>query len=233
MNALTSFSSQDAWLKARVGRITASTICDLFQGGKGEPFGQYAKNIIAAIAQERWTGESSQDPYDAAPLRWGRDNEPIAREVFESLTGLTVQHDPYAMWLDGDTAGASPDGITSDGGIVEIKCPFTRKAAALHLTLISGDDLKAECPKYWHQMQMNMALGDLPFGYFVSYAPFFPSEIMRLVRVERDAAYYDRLMQRLSLAETEVDKIMDEYQKGFSAMEDLLSALAEKLPATL
>ncbi len=60
--------------------------------------------------------------------RHGDKYEPVAIEKYENLKGVKVIDfsiippiDPSEDWL-----AASPDGITQDGVLIEVKCPFYR-----------------------------------------------------------------------------------------------------------
>ena len=56
------------------------------------------------------------------------DTEPEARKIYEQITGKTVIQ--FGL-LSGSTSfqclAASVDGITTDGIVVEIKCPYSRE----------------------------------------------------------------------------------------------------------
>ena len=89
-------------------------------------------------------------------IAWGEKYEPIAKLVFESITqekvtdiGL-VDHYLYP-WL-----GASPDGVVSDGRLLEIKCPYSR-------SIIQG-----KIPyHYWVQVQIQLEVCNFDECYFL------------------------------------------------------------------
>ena len=64
---------------------------------------------------------------DSVYTLWGKKYEPIAVNLYKKVKNTDVydfgllKH-PYLSWL-----GASPDGITPDGVMLEIKCPYSRK----------------------------------------------------------------------------------------------------------
>lgn len=87
--------------------------------------------------------------------RWGNMFEEVVTQIYSSKMGVSVmefglmQHDKYSF------IGASPDGITNDGIMVEIKCPTSRR--------ITG-----EVPKYyWTQIQTQLECCDLDECDFV------------------------------------------------------------------
>lgn len=64
---------------------------------------------------------------DSVYTLWGKKYEPIAVNLYKKLKNTDVYdfgllRHPYLKWL-----GASPDGITPDGVMLEIKCPYSRK----------------------------------------------------------------------------------------------------------
>ena len=65
--------------------------------------------------------------HDSVYTLWGKKYEQIAVNLYKKLKKTDVydfgllKH-PYLKWL-----GASPDGITPDGVMLEIKCPYSRK----------------------------------------------------------------------------------------------------------
>lgn len=86
--------------------------------------------------------------------RWGQKYEQVATEIYEHKKKVSVeefglvQHQ-HISWL-----GASPDGITKDGVMLEIKCPPSRK--------ITG----VVPPHYWIQMQIQLECCDLEMCHF-------------------------------------------------------------------
>jgi putative phage-type endonuclease len=65
--------------------------------------------------------------FDSVYTLWGKKYEQIAVNLYKRMNNTDVydfgllKH-PYLKWL-----GASPDGITPDGVMLEIKCPYSRK----------------------------------------------------------------------------------------------------------
>jgi predicted phage-related endonuclease len=128
------------WFAARLGKATASRICDIIattKSGWGASRANYAAQLVA-----------------------------------ERLTGM---------------AGASPDGLVGEDGLVEIKCPNT----ATHIATLVSQTVPA---KYRTQMMWQLACTGRHWCDFASYDPRLP-ESMRLFvqRVERDDAEIARL----------------------------------------
>lgn len=65
--------------------------------------------------------------HDSVYTLWGKKYEAIAVNLYKKIKNTEVYdfgllRHPYLKWL-----GASPDGITPDGVMLEIKCPYSRK----------------------------------------------------------------------------------------------------------
>lgn len=86
-------------------------------------------------------------------------------------------HDKYP-WL-----GASPDGITSSGKLIEIKCPYKRKPIPNHVPDV-----------YYAQIQIQLEVTDLDQCLFVQWQPEWLApdgeEAFCIVVVERDRRWF-------------------------------------------
>lgn len=166
------------WFAARLGKVTASRVADVIAQTKTGPAAGRT-NYAAELIVERLTGVAPERFTNAA-MQWGTDQEPAAREAYEFKTGAWVDQVGFIPHPRISNAGASPDGLVSTDGLVEIKCPNT----ATHLnTLTSGKP----AVKYVTQMMWQMACTDRQWCDFVSFDPRLPEELrLFCVRVERD-----------------------------------------------
>lgn len=168
----------EAWVQARLGRVTASRIADVVARTK-IGWGSSRANYAAQLIAERLTGEQVAT-YSNASMAWGVEHEAEARFAYEFRTDAEVievgfiEHPNIAM------TGASPDGFVGPNGLVEIKAPNT----ATHIETLLGQVVPS---KYILQMQWQMACSGRQWCDFVSYDPRMP-ESMRLFvkRVVRD-----------------------------------------------
>lgn len=217
MITVTEDQRTDEWLQARAGKVTASRFKDVISRNKptaaqakaGEPGNPSADRTryLWQIVTERLTGQPVQMP-DAAPLRWGRENEDAARTayLFTSSAKLTetgfVAHPTLAC-------GASPDGLLSDEsdpdgmfGLIEIKCPWSSQ---VHLeTWLNGmpEDHQA-------QIQGQMWLTGREWCDFVSFDPRMPADLQLFVqRVKGDPEFQARLEREIIAFSAEADEIV-------------------------
>ena len=166
------------WFEQRRGKVTASRIADIMAKTKSGPSASRV-NYAAEIIAERLTGKVA-DGFDTPAMRWGRECEPLARSAYEAISGEIVELVPMIDHPSIEMAGASPDGMVGDQGLVEIKCPKT----ATHInTILTGQVEK----RYVYQMQWQMACTGRAWCDFVSFDPQLGPEMqMYVTRVERD-----------------------------------------------
>ena len=170
----------DAWVKIRLGKVTASRVADLMARTK-TGYGAGRANYMAELICERLTGAPAER-FTSSAMQWGTDCEPQARVAYEFMTDRPVTETGFVLHGSIGDFGASPDGLVGDTGLVEIKCP----SSATHIeTLLS----EAVPGKYVTQMQAQMACTGREWCDFVSFDPRMPGDMQIWVRrVERDAA---------------------------------------------
>ena len=157
----------DEWYAERCGKVAASRIGDLMAKTR-TGYSTSRKNYMAELVVERITGQVAES-YTNAAMQWGIDTEPYAREAYELQTGELVQQVGFADHPD-LFAGASPDGLVGDDGLIEIKCPNT----ATHIdTLLKGFVDR----KYLLQMHWQMICTGRNWCDFVSYDPRMPENL--------------------------------------------------------
>lgn len=167
------------WFAQRLGKVTASRLVDVLAKVKvGEAAAR--ANYRAELVAERLTGKVAEG-FSNAAMKWGTECEPLARAAYEAEFGLLVEEVGMVQHPTIANTGASPDGLVSTDGLIEIKCPETKS----HIdTLLS----KAAPAKYIPQMQWQMACTGRDWVDFVSFDPRMPADLQLFVcRVLRDA----------------------------------------------
>jgi YqaJ-like viral recombinase domain len=110
-----------------------------------------------------------------------------------------VDHPNIAM------SGASPDGLVGSVGLLEIKCPETKK----HIATIIANEAPAE---YIPQMQWQMACTGRTWCDFVSFDPRLPLDLQLFIkRVHRDPVF-------IAAAETEVVQFLLEVDEAINRL---------------
>lgn len=163
-----------AWLNQRVGRLTASRMADAMAFLKnGKPAADRV-NLMRELLAERLTGDAVPHYVNDA-MRWGIEQEPQAKEEYETLTGnlLTpcgfIEHPTIEMF------GASPDSLLEHDAVFEAKCPST----TTHITwLLAGDVPDQHKP----QILAQLACSRRTRAVFMSYDPRIPGAKRLFIR---------------------------------------------------
>lgn len=191
----------DEWFQARLGKVTASKISDvLAKIRSGEA--AVRRNYKMQLATERLTGQKT-DSYINQAMQDGIDREDTAREIFEIVRDIKVDQVGFIDHPTIKMAGASPDGLLPDNGVLEIKCPVE----TTHTTNLLERKLPS---RYVSQVQWQMACTGADYANFVSYNPNFEPKLQLIyLDVERDNEYIEMLEEEVSTFLTEVDDIIN------------------------
>lgn len=112
------------WYAIRQGMITASDFAQALGDGKFGNVTQFYRKKCEVVAETSNELDSIVNPF----FKWGNMFEAVATSIYSKLHGDVFMHEfgliqhPIYKWF-----GASPDAITNDGIMVEIKCPFKRQ----------------------------------------------------------------------------------------------------------
>ena len=185
------------WHQMRLGKVTASRVADILAKTKTGPSAS-RQNYLIELALQRTTG-IIQESYSNSAMEWGTQTEPQARVAYEVTTNNFVDQvafidHPSIKWF-----GCSPDGLVSDRGLLEIKCPNS----ATHWEYFKS---KKPPQKYFIQMQAQIAVTNKDWCDFVSFDPRMPDRSQLLiVRIDRDEAFIAEM-------EAEIKKFLDEVE---------------------
>ena len=193
--------SSEEWFAARLGKVTASRLSDVLATIKTGEAAARANYRIELVA-ERLTGKSTPG-FTSAAMQWGVECEPMARSAYETETGLIVTEVGFVDHPTIAMAGASPDGLVGDDGLIEIKCPETKT----HIETLTS---KKAPSKYIPQMQWQMACTGRQWVDFVSFDPRLPEHLMlEIIRVDRDQLLIDQYSEAVSIFLAEVSKTVE------------------------
>lgn len=190
------------WHALRLGRATASVFDKIVTPAKGEPSKQ-ADGLAYKLAAERILGYSL-DGITTAAMEAGREGEPRARAWYQMANECEVEEVGVCFTDDGK-AGASPDVLVGNDGLVEIKCP----TPAVHVGYLMDDwgtfnDYRCQClGQLW--------VCEREWLDTVSYCPPF---IVATRRIYRDEPF----IQKLSAAVLQFADKVDEVEQKLLAM---------------
>jgi putative phage-type endonuclease len=197
------------WFAIRLGKVTASRVADVIAKTK-TGYSTSRENYMAQLVVERLT-QTKAESFTNAAMQWGTDQEPFARAAYEAAQGVMVEEVGFVPHPTIEWAGASPDGLVGDDGLVEIKCPNT---ATMIEALLTG-----KVPtKYFTQMQFQMACTGTKFCDYVVFDPRMPAKVQLFVtRVNRDNAYIAEI-------EAEIVKFLAEVESQVQQLNQIIES---------
>lgn len=167
------------WADARRGVITGSRFKDARDRTAKGAMTAKATLYAQDVARERFGGTAAGAFVNAA-MRFGTEQEPLARQAYEARSGNLVEEAGF-ITTDDAKFGVSVDGLVDDDGIIEIK------------TIVSSDTLFTAVVDGDHSAyidQINGALWLLRRQWcdLILWAPDLPAGRMTIVRIKRDEA---------------------------------------------
>jgi putative phage-type endonuclease len=194
----------DAWFEARIGKVTASRVADVIAKTK-TGYSTSRDNYMAQLVCERLTKQKAEGFTNAA-MQHGTETEPLARLSYEVAQNVLVDEVGFVPHPSIEMAGASPDGLVGDDGLLEIKCPNT----ATHIETLLSQTVPG---KYNTQMQFQMACTGRKWCDFVSFDNRLPAELQLFVkRVPRDDVFIKQIeaeiVQFLAELDDKITKLM-------------------------
>lgn len=155
------------WFELRGNMLTASDVAAAI----GVNFFKHPETLILEkCGIKKFNGN--------ADTQRGTRLEPLVRDMYDSKFGKKTHEfglivHPVHRWL-----GGSPDGITEDGILVEIKCPKR---------------ISSSIPKYYYpQVQLLMEILDLDDCDFIQYCE--ESDALKVIRVPRDRKWFEDML---------------------------------------
>lgn len=202
----------ESWFADRLGKVTASRLADVLAKTK-TGYSASRNNYMTQLVLERIT-QTRADSYSNAAMAWGTEQEPFARAAYEAHTGQMVEEVGFIPHPDIEAAGASPDGLVGDDGMVEIKCPSSSTALEVLLTHSQGGN--PVDAKYYAQMQWQMRCADRSWCDYVVFDPRMPAKVQLFVyRVNRNDEW-------LKIADDEVIKFLAEVDAKVQSLRNII-----------
>ena len=181
------------WFAARRGIPTASRFAEVLAKGQGITRRKY----LLTLAGEAITGEVAES-YSNAHMQRGHAMEADARNLYAFAHDVEPE---LVGFMRRGRAGASPDSLIGEGGLLEIKS----KLPHLLLDVLDKGKLPAE---HVAQVQGQLWVSGRDWCDFVAYWPKLP---LFHVRVERDESYIATLSQAIADFVGEIDSYIKRY----------------------
>lgn len=168
------------WYDLRLGKVTASRVADAIDFLKSGKPSAKREAYKMELLQELLTGAPAEH-YVSSAMDFGIATEPRARAAYEMEREVDVERIGFVLHPGIARAGASPDGLIGEDGVLEIKCP----TSITHLSYITGKLDPIE--QYGPQMLFQLACAERDWCDFVSFDPRLPDDFaMHIVRFNRD-----------------------------------------------
>jgi putative phage-type endonuclease len=166
------------WFAARRDLLTAS---DAASALDIKPYASYRGSPRAELLRKKATNAPLSNMF----VVHGQKYEDEARALACGALGETVADVGLVRHASLPWLGASPDGVTMSGKLVEIKCPLKREIVPGH---VPGH--------YYPQIQVQMEVCDVDATIFVQYKPGTLTAdglpVLDVVVVERDKEWFRR-----------------------------------------
>lgn len=191
--------NSEAWLKARMGRPTASMFATVMAKGKGGGDSKTRQKYLYQLAAEIVSGEPAET-FTNAHMQRGHEMEPAARAAYAFKSDVEPR---IVGFVHNELAGASPDALIGEKGILEIK---TKLPALLVECVMSGQfpaEHKAQC-------QGAMWVCEREFVDLCIYWPRLP---IFVVREYRDEAYIASIVRAVREFNDELASVVDRLRK--------------------
>ncbi|MCK5602054.1 YqaJ viral recombinase family protein [Candidatus Pacearchaeota archaeon] len=165
----------DEWFAIRLGKVTASRICDVLADKKTAAYQNYKAELIC----ERLTGIPTEH-FVSYDMQRGTDLEPVARDAYLFVSDAGGYQEGFVSHHTIKMAGMSPDLLIGKDGMAEIKVPKPAK----HIKLLTGSKIES---KWIKQMQFQLGCSGRQWNDFISYCPEVGTDYQLFVqRVNRD-----------------------------------------------
>ena len=199
-----SIQGSPEWLAERAGKVTASMVSAVLAKPETAGFRDYQAQLVAEIL----TGKPQGSDYTNAAMQFGTEMEPLARSAYEAETGFSVDEVGFCQHPTINRAGASPDGLVGNSGLVEIKCP----KVATHLAYLIAGVVPVG---YKNQMMWQMACSGRDWCDFASFRPDLPEHLqLFIIRFKRDPARIIDLETAVVAFLDSVEKMINQLKKG-------------------
>lgn len=169
---------------------------------RGEPSKQ-SKDYMLQLAGTRVFGVF-EETYMSFDMKQGVEREPDALSAYSLVTGNPVETVGFCYLDERLDRGCSPDGLSGDEGMVEVKSPKLKT----HVKYILDDKLPTE---YYTQCMGSLYVTGRKWLDFVSY---FPDAPLFVKRVYPDDKFIKKLSDAIDKFNTELNGLCEKLSKA-------------------
>ena len=188
------------WLNLRLGKITGTRLKELMAKDN--------LGLVDEMIAEKVTG-LIENNYVSPAMELGIAREPIARKLYQDLTGLKVHEVGFITSDKFDYLGCSPDGLIEEkdiyAGAIEIKCPSIKTHVKYIRQRQIPNDYKYQVYNYF------LCCETLEWLDFVSFNPDFKAKPIIIIRIDRRS-----IQEELEILEAQIEKFWDKFNKYYN-----------------
>jgi len=192
----------DQWLQARCGLLTASQLGKLVTPTLKVANNETSRTLTETLVAERLTGYVDY-VHPSFDMQRGSMDEPYARDMYRAQFGEVTEIGFATNTFGGHVLGASPDGLVSIDGGLEIKSPKSKT----HLRTILAGEVPAE---HLPQIHACMLVMERDWWDFCSYSGGWPIYVKR---VYADPAWQTVIKEALDQFENNAADMIARYKQ--------------------
>jgi len=187
----------EEWFTARLGKVTASRVNDVMAKTK-TGYSASRDSYMTQLVLERIT-QTKAEGFTSQAMQWGVEQEIYALAAYQAHCGWDTDAVGFVPHPTIEMAGASPDALVGDDGVVEVKCPESKGMLETLLT-------KKVPAKYFAQMQFQLSCTGRQWADYVVFDPRMPPKAQLFVtRIPRDNAFITEMEAEIVKFLAEVD----------------------------
>lgn len=191
------------WFECRLGIPTASMFATVRASGKGGGESVTRRDYLYKLAGEVLTGEP-MDSYSNGHMERGHEMEGAAREMYAFVRDAEPE---LVGFISNHGAGASPDSLIGDDGLLEIKTKLPNR----HIEALFRDDIP---PEHRAQCQGQLWIAEREWLDLAIYWPKLPLIVRR---VTRDEAYIRELADAVNAFNGELADVVARVRRAHGA----------------
>lgn len=211
------------WYRQRLGKFTGSRIGELMTKPRnGERFSKTALRYIHEVFYERildkrlitddslFAAYLHRKEFSTPYMKRGQLWEPLARNLYAEVTKQVVIEMPCITHAQIPCLAASPDGyICGDEsrGVFETKSP-KESNLPIYLSINDAKSLKKIKARHYWQVLDEMACTGAAWGDYAVYNPHLP---LHIVRIERNEADINQMLETVAEANRYVETLVKKY----------------------
>ena len=192
----------DAWLQARCGLVTASTVGKLLTAAGKVADNDSSRGLTETLVAERITG-FVEYVHPSMSMQRGSLDEPHARDKYREEHASVTEIGFAVRDFGGRKMGASPDGLVDEVGGIEIKS----RDPKIQLRTILTDTVPAE---NMAQIQGSLLVFQREWWDYCSFAMGWP---MHVIRVYPDPKWQTAIRDALDQFENNAARMIHQYKQ--------------------